>query len=190
MTPLVRPEVFFVLNETSASNVTIKPMTPDNYDAATIENYRRGFIREYIIARNTLESVQLTTDNWEQVVKPWSNPKVYDAFKKTKMYKKYTFNEQPSNNSCRVSFSNTSKDEAIIDMRNGYYQVNFNLICKNISGQTNRNFYKIQVRIQSELDKGRSGLLGNLAKLSSNPLGIQITEYSIMNGLIDPLDLE
>jgi type IV secretory pathway component VirB8 len=193
MIPLERPEVFFVLKDTSTNNVTIKPMTPDSYDYATIENYKRGFIREYIIARNTLETgsnLNITVNNWENVVKPWSTSKVYNEFKKTKLYNKYTFNEQSATKSCSVSFSNKSKEEAIIDMNNGYYQVNFTLLCKNISGQPDQNFYKIKLRIQSELDKDGSKLLGNLDKLRNNPLGIQVSEYTIMNGLDDPLDSE
>ena len=192
MIPLERPEVFFVLNETRATNLTIKPMTPDNYDGTTIDNYKRGFIREYVIARNTLLNGQnsyITIDNWKNVVKPWSSRKVYDTFTNTKIYKKYTFNEQSYEKPCDVFFSNDPKDEAIVDMRNGYYQVNFTWICKNISGQSERKFYKITLRIQSELDKDSSGLLNNIEKLRNNPLGIQVTEYTVMNDE-DPLDSE
>lgn len=192
MIPLERPEVFFVLNETTAGNLTIKPMTPDNYDNTTIENYKKGFIREYIFARNTVlngSESYITLDNWEKIVKPWSSTKVYDEFTETNLYKKYTFSEQTVSRPCKVSFSNSSNEEPIINMRNGYYQVNFTILCKNISGQPDRNFYKIRIRIQSELEKGSSKLLGNVEKLRNNPLGIQVSEYTIMNGLEDPLDI-
>lgn len=187
MIPLERPEVFFVLNETSATNLTIKPMTPDDYDSTTIERYKRGFIREYIIARNTIGDIDTTIDNWIKIVKPWSSSKVYDDLKKTKIYKS-TFDRQ-SFKSCSVSFSNKSREEAIIDMKNGFYQVNFTWLCKNISGQHAQKSYKITLRIQSELEKSSSGLLGNLEKLRNNPLGIQITEYTA-KGSEDPLDSE
>lgn len=189
MAPLERPEVFFVLNETSAANLTIKPMNPEDTELQNIENYKRGFIREYIIARNTIRNgseSDITSDNWTSVVKPWSTPEVYDAFKKTKLYKKY----RSFGKSCAVSFSNSAKEEPIIDMKNGFYRVNFTWLCKNSSGQLDTKSYKINLRIQSELEKGYSGLLGNFDKLLDNPLGIRVSEYKVMGTDSDPLDSE
>ena len=191
MIPLERPEVFFLLTPTRSANVTIEPMTPNIYNQTTVENYKEGFIREYIIARNTIvngTNSYVTKNNWLKIVKPWSGTKVYDDFTDTDLYKQYTFNEQSPSKSCEVYFSNTNNDKAVLDMGNGLYNVKFNWVCKNIGGQTEQNFYKIKIRIQSELEKQASGLLNNIEKLRDNPLGLQVVEYTVEGGKKDPLN--
>ena len=193
MIPLERPEVFFLYTPTRTSNLKIAPMAPNATNNNIVDRYKDGFIREYIIARNWLNTGAngfITRTNWDRIVKQWSAPNVYDDFTNTTLYKKYTFDFQPPTMSCSVNFANINNERAIIDMGNNEFEVNFVWVCKdeNISRQPIQKNYKIQLRIQSDLDKKLSGVVGNLEKLRENPLGIQVTEYTIKNGEPDPLN--
>lgn len=193
MVPLERPEIFFLFTQTIPSNVVIMPMNPDSANQKTVINYKKGFIREYIIARNELKSGSetiLTRENWETIVKPWSSPKVFSDLQNTTLYKRYTFGAVPPMLSCDVNFSNINDERAILqlDDEGNEYSVNFVWICKNISGHIPPKNYKIRIRIQSELDKKVSGLVNNLEKLQNNPLGIRVVEYDIEEGETDPLN--
>jgi len=193
MIPLERPEVFFLHTPTRTSNLLITPMTPNATNNDIVERYKDGFIREYVMARNSLNGGAnsfITRTNWDRIVKQWSAPDVYNDFTNTTLYKKYTFDFQPPAVSCSVNFANINNERAIIDMGNNEFEVNFVWVCKdeNIGGQPIPKNYKIQLRIQSDLDKKLSGVVGNLEKLRKNPLGIQVTEYTIKNGEPDPLN--
>ena len=193
MIPLQRPEVFFLYTPTRAANVVIAPMTPDATNESTIATYKEGFIREYVIARNTLgigKNAYITKNNWAKIVQSWSNQKVYSDFQNTALYKQYTFNEMPPAISCSVNFPNSARDKAVTDLGKDTYMVKFTWFCKNenIGGQTTQKNYKIRIRIQSELDKKISGVLNNIEKLRENPLGIQVVEYAIQDGRGDPLN--
>ena len=191
MIPLERPEIFFLLTPTRSSDIVILPMDLSNNRRLNI--YLQGCIREYIIARNTLYSgaqSYITRTNWSNVVKLWSSEKVFNDFTKTSVYQDYMFSGIPSSVSCSVNFENTNGERAIIEMRDGLYQVNFVWVCKdeNIGGHTTLKNYKIQIRIDSELQSKISGTLENLEKLRQNPLGIQVVEYVVKDGKNDPLD--
>lgn len=193
MIPLERPEVFFLLTPTRSSDVVIIPMTPDANNERTLNFYLQGFIREYIIARNTLypgAQSYITRNNWSNVVKLWSSDDVFKEFTKTSLYRDYVFNTMPPSLSCSVNFESTNNERAIVEMHNGWYQANFAWVCKdeNIGGQTTLKNYKIQLRIDSELQAKMSGTLENLEKLRQNPLGIQVIEYVIKDDMGDPLD--
>ena len=185
MLPLERPEVFFLLTRTRATNVIIEPLTPDDGNKITTENYIRGFVREYVVARNTLNAnTFITKNNWNKIVKPWSSKEVFAAFMKTTWYKDYALNNKTPDVSCDVEFPTVKRDNAIVSMGNDKYLVNFMLVCKNSGGQTiQKNYkiqYEIQIKIQSDLDKKVSGVFENLEKLSVNPLGIQVSEYTVL----------
>ena len=65
MIPLERPEVFFLVNATRSVNVVIEPFNPDTSAAI---NYEKGFVREYVIARNTLDvNPTITKNNWKNI---------------------------------------------------------------------------------------------------------------------------
>lgn len=189
MMPLERPEVFFVVNATRSVNVVVEPFKPDTTNKNAINNYEAGFIREYVIARNTLDgNVNTTRNNWKNIVKEWSNDNVYRNFTRTKMYKDYAFGTKIPNVSCSVNFSTPDNNaDPVIRTGRGDYTVNFVWICKNIAGQTIPKLYKIRIKIQSELDTNVSETLENLEKLKNNPLGIRVTEYKIQDGN-DPLN--
>lgn len=185
MIPLERPEVFFLVNATRSVNVVIEPFNPDTSAAI---NYEKGFIREYVIARNTLDvNPTITKNNWKNIVKSWSDNGIYKKFTNTKLYKNYMFGMQPSKVTCSVNFDNLDNAQAVIRTGSGNYTVNFTWICKNIGGQTTSKNYKIKIKVQSELDKNVSGTFENLEKLKVNPLGIQVTEYDVQ-GNVDPLN--
>jgi len=192
MIPLERPEVFFLLTPTRSSNVAIYPMNLNNQDQAFYW-YIRGFVREYIIARNTLypgAQSYITRNNWSNVVKLWSSDTVFNELTKTTLYNAYTFNAMSPTMSCSVNFESTNNEPAIVHVRNNVYQANFDWICKdeNIGGQTTSKKYKIQLRIDSELQKTTAGTVEDLEKLRKNPLGIQVVEYTVRDGKDDPLD--
>mgnify|MGYP003532036444 CR=1 FL=1 len=189
MIPLERPEVFFLLTPTRSTNVVIKPLTPDSDNKTATDNYIRGFIREYIIARNTINpNITVLKNNWSKIVKPWSSNSVFSDFVKTNLYKEYTLGTQAPTMSCSVNFSNSAKDSAIIRIEESTYNVNFTWICENIGGQTTQKNYKIQIRIQSDFDEKTSGMFDNLSRLSVHPLGIQIVQYKVLYGKEDPLN--
>lgn len=189
MIPLEKPEVFFVINETRSVNVVVKPFDPDNSsNKIAINNYETGFIREYVIARNTLDfNTNTTRNNWKNIVNEWSSDNVHRAFVKTKLYRDFAFNTKSSNVACSVNFANPNNATPIVQTGRGDYTVDFTWICKNSTGQTVPKLYKIRIKVQSELDKNISGTLENLDKLKINPLGIHVTEYKIQEGG-DPLN--
>ena len=192
MAPLERPEIFFLRTPTRSPYIVIIPMKPDATNSKTMDYYIDGFIREYVIARNTLYpgiDAVATRDNWANVVKPWSSDAVFSNFTKTALYHEYAFNRVPPNIQCSVNFDNTNK-RAVLDMHNGRYEVNFVWVCKNenIGGQTTQKNYKIQLRIESDLQGTASGTLEDLEKLRQNPLGIQVVEYIVKEGPGDPLN--
>lgn len=191
MAPLNRPEIFFLFTPSGHfTNMVIIPMVPDETNERMLDTYKKGFIREYIISRNTLyagTNIGITRDNWAKTVEPWSSKQVWDDFVKTKLYKQYQFSNKSQSVSCSVNFSNTNNTPAVLDLRNDTYDVNFVWICKdeNSGRQTQPKNYKIRVRIQSVLDKQ---VVKDLEKLRDNPLGIQVVEYSVQNDKGDPLD--
>ena len=194
MIPLERPEVFFLFTPTRATNIVIEPMTPDATNELTVETYKEGFIRQYIIARNTLgigRDAIITRNNWDRIVRPWSDKKVLAEFTQTNLYKQYRLNDFLPTISCSVNFQHVNNDLPILktDDNNDIYEVKFTWVCKNenIGGQTTQKNYKIRIRIQSDLDKKLSGLVNQLEKMRDNPLGIQVVEYTVKGG-DDPLN--
>ena len=94
MAPLTRPEVFFLVNQSRNVNYVLKQ--PDPKDIPFKEEFIEGFIRTYIIARNSLESPKsITIDRWNRIVKPWSSLPVYTKFKNTNTYTEVTKNRMP-----------------------------------------------------------------------------------------------
>ncbi len=193
MIPLERPEIFFLSTSTRSTNVTIDPLIPDSSNKNALNNYKAGFVREYVIARNTLYANSgATRKNWLRIIRPWSSGKVYNDFTQTHLYKEFGFGEQMPNISCSVSFSSPTNNEPVLRMNDDTYNVEFAWICKNIGGQTTQKNYKIQIKIQSDLDTKISGTLENLEKLRDNPLGIRVVQYNSLGGRNfssgDPLD--
>lgn len=195
MLPLERPEVFFLSTPTRSTNVLIQPLDPKVNDKRVLDAYQKGFIREYVVARNTLTPQSaVIRQNWSKIVKPWSSNKVYNDFVKTRIHKQFTIEDQVPIISCNVEFPIPENDEPVLRMNNAgdTYTVKFTWICENIGGQIRKKNYIIQIKIQSSLDKAASGTLDYLDKLRDNPLGIQVVQYKVLdaqgNLKEDPLD--
>jgi len=189
MIPLERPEVFFVYTPTRSANVIIDPLIPSADNKNALNRYKDGFIREYVIARNTLSTNAATTRrNWSRIVKPWSSNNVFSKLVKYRLYKDFALGAQMPTISCSVNFSSPNNEDPVLRMSEDTYNVKFTWICENIGGQTTQKNYKIQIKIQSELDKKTSGTLEILEKLRDNPLGIQVVQYDVLDGKTDPLD--
>ena len=193
MMPLERPEVFFLLTHTLSVNAVIEPMVPNPANEQAMERYEKGFVREYVISRNTLmPNTALTQKNWINVVKPWSSNRVYSALTRTALYKEYSQNDTLPAVACSVNFSDKNKEQPVVKTGHGSrtneYTVTFAWVCKNIGGQTTQKNYKIRIKIQSVLDEKASDTLENLNKLRDNPLGIRVVEYTVLDGDGDPLD--
>ena len=193
LAPLERPEVFFLVNNTLSVHTAIKPLVPDSLNERAINDYEEGFVREYIIARNTLvPNVALVTKNWSNVIKPWSSNRVYSALTRTTLYSEYTSSNTPPALSCSVNFIDKNKEQSVIktghDAKYDEYTVTFAWVCKNSGGQTTSKNYKIRIRIQSVLDDKALNTLENLNKLRDNPLGTRVIEYTVLSGNGDPLD--
>ena len=186
MRPLERPEVFFLYTPTRSVNVVIDPLVPNADNQNSVYAYQRGFIREYVIARNTLSNnPAITRKNWSRIVQSWSSKDIYSKFTKTRLYNDFTLGEQRPTVSCSVNFNN---NDPVLRMSKDTYHVNFTWICENIGGQTTQKNYTIQIKIQSDLDEKTSVTLGYLEKLRDNPLGIQVVQYNVIDGRGDPLD--
>lgn len=193
MIPLERPEVFFLYTPTRSANVVIAPLVPDNSNKIVINRYKEGFVREYVIARNTLStSPGITRKNWSRIVHPWSADNVFARMSETPLYKEFALGDQLPKVSCTVNFSSRNNDDPVLKMPNDVYNVQFAWVCKNIDGQTTQKNYKIQIKVKSDLDKKVSGTLENLEKLRDNPLGFQVVQYESLGGAGfasgDPLD--
>ena len=193
MIPLERPEVFFLFTPTRSTNVVIAPLVPDANNEKAFDAYQRGFLQEYIIARNTLSTAAgVTSDDWLKVVIPWSSKEIASNFTKTKVYERFSVGGRLPDASCSVNFSSPDNDKPITRLSsnaNGsVYNVKFTWICKNSGGQTLQKFYTIQIRLQSDLVDDVSETFANIEKLRDNPLGIQVVGYKVLEGDVDPLD--
>lgn len=193
MVPLERPEVFFLVTPTRSTNIIIDPLVPDASNEKAFDAYQRGFLQEYIIARNTLSTTAgITSDNWSKVVIPWSSKEIASKFIKTNIYEKFSIEGHMPDINCSVNFSSPDNDKPITRLSsnaNGsVYNVKFTWICKNSGGQIPQKFYTIQIRLQSDIVNNVSETFANVEKLRDNPLGIQVVEYKVLDGDVDPLD--
>ena len=142
-------------------------------DAEITKSYEEGFIREYVIARNTLyQNTESTRNNWARIVKPWSSSDVFASLTKTNLYQIYTQENQFQPIECNVSFSSVAKTRRD-------WVVEFDWICKNNSGQSVKKNYTIVIKLKSDISKDEP--IEDLSRLRINPLGTQVTYYEIMD---------
>lgn len=185
MAPLTRPEVFFLQNQSRNVNYVLDQQNPKNKDFQS--EYIKGFIRTYVIARNSLESPKsVTIERWNRIVKPWSSPSVSAQFRSTDTYNEVTENRM-YNMVCSVNFN----DGNIVQVKKSQrYIVNFERTCfdQNSGRQIGPKSYKISIEIESYLDNNSDNPLNYLKDLRNNPLGIQVTEYKVLDAKeTDPL---
>ena len=185
MAPLTRPEIFFLQNQSRNVNYVLEQENPENKSFQS--EYIKGFIRTYIIARNSIENPKsVTIERWNRIVKPWSSPAVSAQFRSTNMYNDVTENRM-YNTVCSINFN----DGNILRVeKTQRYIVNFERTCfdQNSGRQIGPKSYKIRIAIQSYLDNGSDNTLNYLKDLRNNPLGIQVTEYKVLDAKgTDPL---
>jgi len=183
MAPLTKPEVFFLSNDSRNVNYVLKQPNPKK--TYFQDEYINGFIRAYIIARNTLYDRKTTELMWGQVVHPWSSKAVLKDFMETDVY------SNPSafrDIRCEVILD----DNSVFPMpdtqhQHGKYLVTFKRECFNqkSGGQTAPKSYSIKIAIQSYLDAKSDIVFKSLEKFRENPLGVQVTEYKVEG--TDPL---
>ena len=176
MPPLTRPEVFFLRYQSRNINYVLGQPNPRNTHFK--KEYIDGFIRAYIIARNSLELPKtITIENWNRIVKPWSSKSVYKTFTETDEYKDVMAG-WTQGITCSVRFNNTE----IIEPVAKYYPVAFEKICydENSGRQISKKSYKIKIVLESYLKEEANNVLDYLEKLRDNPLGLEITEYKII----------
>lgn len=180
MFPLNRPQVFFLTTVVRDElDVRLQELPPrDEY----LETYRRGFIREYIKARNEIvKNPELMHKKWntDGVVRKWSTDAVYADFIHTTMWD-IIMNDMPEIDiTCPVEF----QPRAISPRGNDTYTVEFRYFCADNNGQAYSKDYTIKVKLASDNASG--------AKWSArldNPLGLRVAEYTIESNNGDPLD--
>ncbi len=185
MTPLTRPEIFFLQNQSRNVNYVLDKQNPTDKDFQS--EYIKGFIRTYIIARNTLEPQKSATiERWNRIVKPWSSPTVSAQFRSTDTYNEVTTN-RVYNMVCSVNFNDGN---IVFNKKSQRYIVGFDRTCfdQNSGRQIGPKSYKIGIAIQSYLDNSSDKILNYLKDLRNNPLGIQVTEYKVLDAKeTDPL---
>ena len=171
MAPLTKPEVFFLRNPSGNVNYVLEQPSPKEREFKN--EYIDGFIRTYIIARNTIDDN--TGERWSDIVKLWSSVNVYERFRNTATYEYVKNNGPLFGVVCTVSFA----DKSVVPSSKNGYLVWFERTCENSGGQISKKSYTINIVIRSYLDNKSSIILDELEKLENNPLGIQITEYEV-----------
>ncbi|MCM1293972.1 MAG: type IV secretion system protein [Muribaculaceae bacterium] len=192
MFPLNRPQVFFLLtqqrNEREIELVDLKP----NASNKNIEYFVRGFIREYVKARNEIvpnigEMRNKWNNNSDSLVHAWSSPAVYDQFKSTQMWNAIMNDIPDFVLSCPVEF--TSPIKAFNVPQNDFYgvsdtyDVTFSYYCTYNDGQVGKKNYTIRIKVA----KTEPNTMKWQDRLT-NPLGIYVSEYSVQSDNGDPLD--
>lgn len=178
MFPLNRPQIFFLRSQPRNNQEIVLralPAKDANYDY-----FVRGFLREYIKVRNeVVPNMTSMLKKWDVggIVYNWSSPAVYEQLQSTNMWRAL-MNESPDFEfSCPVEFENG----AVKPYAENTYDIKFSYFCADNHGQISRKNYTIRIKLeQSDKTKWQDRL--------SNPLGIVVSEYSVVSGNGDPLN--
>lgn len=180
MFPLDRPQVFFLTTVVRDDlDVRLQEMPPrDEY----LDTYKRGFIREYIKARNEIvTNSQLMYTKWgsDGVVHTWSTDDVYAGFVRTAMWDAVMNAAAVIDISCPVEF----QPRAISPRGNDTYTVEFRYFCADNNGQVHSKDYTIKIKLISD-----NAATVKWADRLDNPLGLRVAEYTVESDNGDPLD--
>jgi type IV secretory pathway component VirB8 len=181
MFPLNRPQIFFLTTFDDNQNVQLTEMQTDS---ANLDNYKIAFVQEYIRFRN-----EISADTYE-MHKKWnttdgavyimSTDDIFSELQKTKLFYEIMSNElETIPIQCVVSFFNNPEPS------NDTYKVSFRHLCKDNTGRTYKNDYKIRVELQEQ-----DGSLIRWADRIENPLGLKVKKYEILEGDNDPLNVD
>ncbi len=186
LTPLSKTQVFFLTtNPRDNVEISIKTYYPSS---SNIELYKENFIKEYIKARNEIiPNATAMQRKWgaysDGMVYSWSSPEVYSKFSQTGMWVAL-MNDIPSFEfRCPVEFTKPIEPRSVSNDKSGIsrYAVSFSYFCTNNDGQAFTKNYTIVLGLKFADTIKRSDRL-------TNPLGVQIVEYTIEQGGSDPLD--
>lgn len=181
MFPLDRPQIFFLFSQLRTEQ-TIKsiPLTAKD---TNYEYFIRGFLREYVKARNEIvPNVAAMRKKWNNdnnsVMYTWSSPAVYEQLQSTDMWRVFMNDSPDFEFSCPVEF----EQGAVTPFADNTYDVKFSYFCADSNGQLDKKNYTIRIKLDTRGEKTRwqEGL--------SNPLGIFVSEYTVVSGNGDPLN--
>ena len=179
MFPLNRPEIFFITTKpanSSSIQITELPVGDEN-----VEEYKQAFIMEYVRARNEVErNTSLMRKKWgsDGVVDVWSTKKVYKVFSQTDMYNAILADYPDFEFTCPVTFLG-----APMSFSPNKYTVKIRYYCIDNNGQTNKKDYTIRIELTAD-----DGAIIKWTERLNNPLGLKVSEYTVENGMGDPLN--
>lgn len=173
--PLERPQVFFLTTQPTA-DVEIKlTEMPKN-----IEDFKKNFIMEYIKARNEIvPDANVMRRKWAEggIIDSMSDAKVFAAFVNQNDDIWYAVLQDANNfpGVCTIEFPSN----VFLPFAENTYQVKFIYTC-NLGGQTHTKDYTIKLKLGLQSKEKWSDRL-------DNPMGMRVTEYSVLDGNSDPL---
>ena len=187
MFPLDRPQIFF-LRTSNRENQDVQVVNYIPKSDEALKNYKITFVNEYIQHRNEIyanqNAMQKKWNSNDGAIRIWSDDAVYNAFSKTNAFRKYMSNTTPDK-TCSVIITETLPLTVDVRIENKErYQVGINYRCIDIYGNTTDKSYKIHVDITT--DKTKLKWKNRL----DNPLGLKVTQYKVVDGQTDPLDME
>lgn len=186
MFPLNRPQIFFLTTTiTDNQDVKLVEMQPSSEN---LDRYKKAFVQEYIRHRNEviLDASEMH-NKWNGangIVRTMSTDDVYSNFVQTTL-----FNDIMSDNisvipvQCTVVFQGAPMFLQTTDRHNDTYQVKFRYFCADNAGLGTQKDYTIRIKLMSQ-----DGAQIKWADRIENPLGLKVTEYTVLSGNDDPLN--
>lgn len=186
MFPLNRPQIFFLTTEVRDDlNVKLVEMPPES---TYLDAYKVAFVREYIRHRNEVFTnpivMQKKWNAQDGIVRITSADNVYSDFLGTDMFRAIMSGMPGFNFHCPVNFIEAPTRRTDNTTRETYYSTKIRYFCTdNNTGQTMPKDYTIKVKIDEE-----AGKTIRWVDRIENPLGLRVTEYTIVEGDGDPLN--
>ncbi|MCL2338694.1 MAG: type IV secretion system protein [Proteobacteria bacterium] len=184
MFPLAKTQIF-MLTTNPRENIDIRVASFSPSDA-NIETYLTNFVKEYVKLRNeVIPYQQYMQRRWGSdengSVHVMSADDVYSAFANTRLFYEIMSTSPNFSLRCSVEFTNvqlytTNADDSLT------YEVNFRHVCNDNTGQRGEKDYTIRITIRP---------MGTVkwAERLTNPLGVYVSEYTVVAGGDDPLNL-
>lgn len=183
MFPLNRPQVFFLVSRMRSERQVI--LTDANLIPNKNDAFLRGFVREYIKARNeVVPNIGSMHRKWNNddssVVLAWSTDDVYKDFMKTRTWTEVMQNIPDFDRECSVEFKSQPRSPSADNLT---WEISFWYSCKDSYGHSQPKSYTVQLKLDIA-DKEKMKWADRL----NNPLGVRVSEYKIIQGDGDPLD--
>lgn len=182
MFPLDRPQIFFLRSQLREEReITLYPLPAQD---ANYDYFVRGFLREYVKARNEIvPNIADMRKKWNNdsnsVMHAWSAPDVYEQLQSTNMWRAIMNDSPDFEFSCPVEFERG----AVTPFADNTYDVKFSYFCADNNGQISKKNYTIRIKVEPVATKKMKW-----QDRLSNPLGIFVSEYSVISGNGDPLN--